>query len=818
MSADYEQLGQFYLGKEYSLQGKELLDPLVLYDSQDLTTHAMIVGMTGSGKTGLGIALLEEALMDNIPLIAIDPKGDLANLLLTFDQLSAEQFLPWVDPQAAANQGMTVEAYAQHQAELWQQGLGQWGQDCDRIQQLRQRSEMAVYTPGSSAGRPVSVLRSFDVPPDGVMADADLRRERIQTTVTSLLALLGIAADPVTSREHILLANILGAVWNDHQSIDLAGLIQMIQSPPFEQIGVLDLEMFYPAKERFGLAMQLNNLLAAPGFETWRQGEPLDIQQLLYTPEGKPRAAIFSIGHLGERERMFFVTMLLNRLLGWMRTQSGTGSLRAMVYMDEIFGYLPPVANPPSKRPMLTLLKQARAFGLGLVLATQNPVDLDYKALSNMGTWFIGRLQTEQDKARVAAGLRSAAGLDSEDLETILAGLGKRVFLLHNVHEDRPVIFQTRWAMSYLCGPLTREQIKRLGPSSSAPDAKPTPAPKPHRSSPAPGGQPGTVHHSPVNVPAEIDVYYLPAIGAGSGSGTGADSGAGTEPDKWVYQPAVVLAADVHYISKTYGVDDTRAITLAVPMVQEGAMVVDWDGVMELPFAAADLETFPQAGASFGEIPPKGRQAKVFLKWQKDFLRHVRQHYPLPLYRSKSPKLLSEVDEPKAEFLVRLRQQHREQRDQALQKLRQRYGTKLKTAENKLLRAEQVIEREQLQARQQQMDSALAVGSTLLGAFMGRKSGTRARRAVRTASRIGQSQLDVQQAKEKANLIRDDIAALESELQQELTLLETEFQLDSLVVEDLAITPKSTNITQHLYGLLWLPYRQTEQGPLQPLW
>jgi len=438
---DYEKLGTFYLGKGYDLASGRLKEDLILYDSKDLTTHAVIIGMTGSGKTGLGIGLLEEALIDNIPIIAIDPKGDLPNLLLHFPELRSDDFLPWINEQDALNKGLTPDQFAGKQADLWRTGLASWGQDPGRIARLKASGDFAIYTPGSSAGLPVSVLRSFSPPPPAIQEDTDLLRERIQTTATGLLALLGIEADPITSREHILVANILESQWSEGRTLDLAGLIRAIQEPPFARVGVMDLDSFYPAKDRFALAMRLNNLLAAPGFESWLEGEPLDLGRLLYTSQGRPRAAIFTISHLSDPERMFFVSMLLNEILGWMRAQTGTTSLRAILYMDEIFGYFPPVQNPPSKGPLLTLLKQARAFGLGVVLSTQNPVDLDYKGLSNTGTWFIGRLQTERDKERVLAGLEGAAvgaGFDRGRMEEILAGLGHRVFLLHNVHEDEP--------------------------------------------------------------------------------------------------------------------------------------------------------------------------------------------------------------------------------------------------------------------------------------------------------------------------------------------------------------------------------------------
>ncbi|HEV2173447.1 MAG TPA: DUF87 domain-containing protein, partial [Nitrospira sp.] len=464
---DFEKLGVFYLGRPYDLAAKQAKPGWLLYDSKDLVTHAVCVGMTGSGKTGLCLSLLEEAAIDNIPAIIIDPKGDLGNLLLTFPSLKGEDFQPWINEDDARKKGLSSADYAKAQAELWTKGLADWQQDGSRIQRLRDAANFAIYTPGSNAGLPVSILKSFDAPAVDVLGDAELLRERISTTATSLLGLLGIEADPIQSREHILLSTILDQVWKKEEALDLAALIQAIQSPPVSKIGVMDVDSFFPSKDRFALAMKLNNLLAAPGFQAWLEGEALDVQQLLYASTGKPRLAIFSIAHLDDAERMFFVTLLLSQMVGWMRAQSGTTSLRAILYMDEIFGYFPPVANPPSKLPLMTLLKQARAFGLGVVLATQNPVDLDYKGLANTGTWFIGRLQTERDKARVLEGLEGAsvsAGkkFDKGRMEQTLAGLGSRIFLMNNVHEDEPVVFESRWCLSYLRGPLTRMQIKTL--------------------------------------------------------------------------------------------------------------------------------------------------------------------------------------------------------------------------------------------------------------------------------------------------------------------------------------------------------------------
>ncbi|NLI95338.1 MAG: ATP-binding protein, partial [Synergistaceae bacterium] len=454
---NYEKLGSFFLGRVVDPETRRRTDSLCLYDSRDLVTHAVCIGMTGSGKTGLCIDLLEEAAIDRIPALVIDPKGDMGNLLLTFPDLAPSDFLPWVNEEEAARKGLSPEAFADEQANLWRKGLASWDQSPERIASLRTSAEFVLFTPGSTAGRPVSILKSLSAPGDSVMEDSEALNDAVGMTVTSLLGLVGIESDPFQGREHILLSNLLASAWKEGRDLDLSNLVRDIQSPPFTRIGVMDLESFFPSRERFGLAMKVNSLLASPGFSLWLEGDPLDPARLLYTPEGKPRVSIFSIAHLGEKERQFFVSLLLNAVLGWIRGLPGTTSLRAILYMDEIMGYFPPVANPPTKEPLLKLLKQARAYGLGVVLATQNPVDLDYKGLANVGTWFIGRLQTEQDKARILEALQGTpARLGKAEMGKMLSSLGNRVFLLHNVHEDEPVLFESRWAMSYLCGPLTR--------------------------------------------------------------------------------------------------------------------------------------------------------------------------------------------------------------------------------------------------------------------------------------------------------------------------------------------------------------------------
>ncbi len=804
---DYEKLGSFYLGKIYDLDAQKARDDLLLYDAKDLTTHAVCVGMTGSGKTGLCIGLIEEAAIDGIPAILIDPKGDLANLLLTFPHLRPEDFLPWVNLDDARQKGLTPEAYAAKQAETWRNGLASWRQDGERIQRLRDAVEMRIYTPGSSAGIPVSILKSFAAPEAAIRADDDLLRERISSTVTSLLGLIGINADPVQSREHILLSTILDSAWRQGQDLDLAALIQQVQTPPVTKIGVLDLDTFYPAKDRFGLVLALNNLLASPGFSAWLQGAPLDIGSILYTPSGKPRVAIFSIAHLSDPERMFFVSLLLNQVLGWVRSQPGTTSLRAILYMDEIFGYLPPLGNPPSKLPLLTLLKQARAFGLGVVLATQNPVDLDYKALSNIGTWFIGRLQTERDKARLLDGLESAAAgakFNRAQIEKILSSLGNRVFLLNNVHEDSPELMQTRWALSYLRGPLTRDQIKTLmdpvrtealtPPPAAAPPASPFAVPQPPAAA------------APPALPPEISVFYLPVRRPAA---------------DLVYEPALLGAAKVTFADARAKINAAQSLVFTTA-IRDSAIPVQWEEAQPLDFPLNDLERSPRPGARFAALPPAASQARNYAAWGRDFAAWLYGAQTLTLMRSPSLGEVSQPGEDERDFRIRLAQRAREKRDEMTEALRKKYAPKLTTLQDRLRRAMANKEKQEVQSRQAQLQTALSLGATLLGAFTGRKTisstVSKAASTARQAGRIMQEGKDVSAAEETVESLQQQIKDLEKQFTDEVAALSERVDPLTETLETLVIRPKKTDITVQLLSLVWLPYQQDALGNLTPAW
>ncbi|MCA9189032.1 MAG: type IV secretion system DNA-binding domain-containing protein [Pirellulaceae bacterium] len=811
-SSIYEKLGVFYLGKSYDVDQRRLDEDYVLYDSKDLVTHAVIVGMTGSGKTGLGVTLLEEAAIDQIPALIVDPKGDMTNLLLNFPDLRPEDFRKWINLDDAARAGQTVDEFASEKARQWREGLAQWDQTGDRVRMLRDACEFAVYTPGSDAGIPISILSSFAVPPKAVLDDADMLRDRINTTATSLLALLGIDADPIRSREHILLTTILDYCWRQKQSVDLGTLIQFVQNPPVKKIGVMDLDAFFSAKDRFELAMSLNNLLAAPGFAAWMSGEALDVDRLLYTSTGKPKCSILYIAHLSESERMFFLSLLLNQTIGWMRSRPGTTSLRALLYIDELFGFMPPVAEPPTKKPLLTLLKQARAFGLGIVMATQNPVDLDYKGLSNTGTWFLGRLQTDQDKQRVLDGLEGASAeaggrFNREEISNILSGIGKRVFLLHNVHESHPMTFQTRWALSYLSGPLTRTQIKELmAPyrQSQTPASSPSdPLAETDMSDFEETEQAAKVvepeSQRPV-LPPEVPQVFLPPRKAG-------------RLDDLRYEPRLLALAKVHFVDTRRGLAADEELALLTEL-NTGAFGIDWESAEPLELDPSDLETEPlTTSASYGDVPTEAAKAKSYATWKKALADHLYRSRRYELYRCQDLSAISEPGESERDFRIRLAERAREERDAEVAKLREKYEPKIRTLEERLQKAEMRVERERQQASGAKLQSAINFGATVLSAMFGRKtfSSTTIGRAASTARGMGrmrEQQEDVDQARQAVDNYEDQLEQLENDMQRDVEELSDRFAPHNLPMEVLQLKPRKTDVDVRHVALAWVPAKR----------
>ena len=807
----YETLGQFYLGREHDPTTGATSDDYYLYDSRDLTTHAVVVGMTGSGKTGLCLSLLEEAAIDGVPAICIDPKGDLGNLALAFPNLKAGDFRPWIDSSAAVAAGQTVDEYARSTARRWKKGLAEWDQDPARVGLYKRSAEVTIYTPGSDAGVPITVLKSFAAPPQELRDDAEAFREKVSASAAGLLALIGLDPDPVASRDHILLSNILDHAWRSGTDLSLAELIRRIADPPFDRVGVFDLESFYPQKDRGGLAMRVNNLLASPTFAGWLKGEPLDIDSLLYTADGRPRISILSIAHLSDAERMFFVTLLLGEFLTWTRRQKGTGSLRALLYMDEVLGYLPPVSEPPTKRLFLTLLKQARAYGVGLVLATQNPVDVDYKALSNAGTWFLGRLQTERDKMRVLEGLEGASlqagsSFDRSKMDEALAGLKSRQFVVNNVHDDEPAFLTSRWALSYLAGPLTRSQISDLMADRKAEGRQ---ALGVDAGEDEPDAPPGPERPA---LPAGVKELALPADRVPTGSRT-------------VLRPALYGTARLHYASTTYHLDDWKDVSVCVPV--RGSIPADpWDaGLTDVPpDAPAPLDReYDPAKVEFAHAPADLAGSKNYTSWKSKLKDCLYRERRLTVYKCKELGEISESGEDERDFRVRLTQAAREHRDREVEKLRTRYASKIRTAERMIGTARRRVAREQEQADRAKKDSYLRLGSSLLGALFGRKlmSSTNVRRAstgMRSIGRASDQANDVDQAEEMVLEREENLKAIEEELAAEIAALEDDLDPRNLELTAKTIAPRKSDIDVTSIAVLWRPWSVDPSGIAEPGW
>lgn len=810
--SDFEKLGVFYLGRRYSMSKGAPTDELFLYDSKDLLTHAVCIGMTGSGKTGLCLDLIEEAALDGVPVIAIDPKGDISDLLLTFPSLSKEEILPWVSEEDARRAGQSIDEFACAEAQRWRQGLSEWGEDGERIARLKQSAEFAIYTPGSTAGLPVSIVGSLEAPPEEIIEDADALRERINSTARPLLAMLAVDTDPLRSREHILLATILDKTWRAGKNITLNDLIQLIQKPPVTTVGALDLESFFPAKERFAFAMSINNLIAAPGFDVWLSGEPMSVDRFFYTENGRPKISIFSIAHLSDAERMFFVTLLLGQIVSWMRTQSGTTSLRAILYMDEIFGFFPPVKNPPSKLPLLTLLKQARAFGIGVVLASQNPVDLDYKGLSNAGTWFIGRLQTERDKMRVLDGLEGAAAevgsqFDRQKMEQTLASLSRRIFLVNNVHADHQEIIETRWTLSYLRGPLTKAQIKKLMHNSptkisgTVEAARQLGAKAQAQREQSGESSPASTTQFKPSLPPEVPEHFLGATAHGD----------------IVYKPMVAGAVAIRFVEPKVKLDQSiERVFLVEP--KEGALPVDWSEAKEQRFAINALKTTAPEPGSYLAIPPAASKAANYKVWAKDLCAWTVAYQKFFLLQSPSTGEYSQMNETEKSFRIRLNDAAARKRDEAMSELRTKYEPKVHALEERMRQAQQQLHREQDEERELEAQTAISIGATVFGAITGRRTLGRASTAAKSATRVAQQKQEVERAEETVMARQQRYQELQDELTRELTALKAKFDMSTESFTTATFTPKKTNVQVRLVALVWAPYVRGADGTLLPAW
>lgn len=821
----------FYLGREYDPNTKQLLDKPVLYDAHHLTTHGVVVGMTGSGKTGLCVSLLEEAAIDGYPCIVVDLKGDLCNMLLTFPELKPEDFEPWVDPDAARRKKLTVPEFAAKTAEQWRKGLADWQQEPERIKRLRDSSQWRIYTPGSEAGRSLSILQSFAAPRGQI--SREMLNEKVEATTTAVLGLTGISNDPLQSREHVLIANLLLNAWLAGRDMDLPRLITQIQMPPLTKIGAFDMDTFYPEQDRLKLAVALNHILASPSFSTWITGESLDLSKMIRSPDGRPRQVIFYLAHLDEQQRMFMLSLLLTEILAWTRSLPGTTSLRGLVYIDEVAGYMPPhPANPPTKRPLLTLMKQARAFGIGVLLATQNPMDLDYKALTNAGTWFIGKLQTDRDKMRLLEGLEGVAAAqgtltDKAYLDKLISSLGNRVFLLHSVHTGQPKVFHTRWALSYLAGPVTRDQLRQLPIPPEEEDEAPVRSEEPEEKicrecgtrmppvakfcmecgtklaptqdsaekdfkqtltqSSHPGAAQATSHVPPV-LTSGVAQYYLPAVPVAARPGEEA-------APKLRYEPRLLGCAEILFVDNKRGVEVRRLHRLITGGSGVG-QTFSWGAAERI---GGEIGHSPEgAAAEWLDVPKAINDPKKLKALEKGFTDFLHKQASLRFFENKTLELMSLPDEDEQAFLARCKAAAQQASEGELAKLKEKH----RTGFAKLAEKKRKVQRDLQEA--QQVFEMLNKGESLLGSIW---SGITGRG--NNPAQIKQQQQAVrrlQDARSEEDKLTLEEERLNAAWQAAVQLLADKWQKKATEIKEVWLAPKKSDVHVSHFGIAWTPY------------
>ncbi|NLF02677.1 MAG: DUF87 domain-containing protein [Anaerolineales bacterium] len=820
--------GKLYLGREYDQDSGAVTDQPVLYDPRHLTTHAVILGMTGSGKTGLGVVILEEALLQRLPVLIIDPKGDITNLLLTFPDLQGEDFAPWVNPEDARRRNLTMEAYAEEEAKKWREGLASWDITGERIAQLREAAQLTIFTPGSQAGQPVDVLDFFDTPQANWDDQEEALRERISGMVSGLLGLVGVEADPLQSPQHIILARIIEHVWRAGESLNLAKLIQLLQNPPFRQVGVFEVETFLPQKDRFELARSLNNLMAAPGFEVWQEGTPLNLNSLLYAADGRPQASIFYLAHLNDSQRSFFITLLLEAVRDWLRVQTGTTNLRALVYFDEVFGFFPPVANPPTKTPLMALVKQGRAAGLGVILATQNPADLDYKGLTNAGTWLIGALRAERDKERVLEGLEGAAAesgssMDRQTLGRALGALKPRVFLMHNIRDDRFMFVHSRWAMSYLRGPLTRTQVDTLmdevrtsigtgEPAKSA--AAPAPAVAQVVAAVAPQASAAPVadglHAALPTLPVEItQVFLSPTVTMESAlqqAGQQAGRSLSASRHQIVYVPHLLSLGYVTLIERKAGIEQVETTARLVPPDKLSGLIpwAECDALVQ----ERDLSPQPAGPGLFEAVPAPLARAADIKRLEKDFADYLYHEISATVWHCPALGLYGKAGESRRDFRVRCEAAVRSQREAETKKQRDAFEKQKARLDERLRREKRRLAEEEADLQGRRSEEILSLGESALSLLTGRRRSTMLSSASRKRRMTKQAKLDVEQATDTIADLEAQIAAMETEWEEQQAEINARLADALEEIQAVQAKPRRTDVRVVFCSLAWVPMWQ----------
>jgi hypothetical protein len=705
-----------------------------------------------------------------------------------FPQFRPSDFEPWVSQDEARAEGISTDELATKTADLWRNGISGWDPELATIRRLADASEFTIYTPGSQAGVPVNIVGSLAAPELDWETDAEIGHDEIEGFVSSLLTLAGIEADPISSREHILLANIIEKSWREGHDLDLAALIGQVVEPPLRKLGVFDLDTFFPEKDRQQLAMRLNGLVASPSFQSWTEGAPLDIEEML-RGGGKARGAIVYLSHLSEEERQFIVTLLLSKVVTWMRKQPGASTLRALVYMDEVFGFVPPTANPPSKKPILTLLKQARAFGVGLLLSTQNPVDLDYKAMSNAGTWIVGRLQTERDKTRILEALESAAGgRDMKAIDQMISGLGKRQFLLHNTREPEPQVFTTRWAMSYLRGPLTRDEVSELTADSPGREIETAPT----------AAEPAAAADETSVAPRVADgvaVFHLDPAAPWAGEVGAKPGGTRLEP---------MVAAKVHLLY-----DETKAdlryeqeweavfTPLGEQFDPEIGVAVDYD--------ERDFRTAPPDGANYvlGEAPLD--EAAYFRSAATEIKEWLYRNATVTVWHNPGLKLYSRVGETREDFQKRCDRAAREAADAEIAQVRESLDRKLDRAKDQLATAHRRMEELEMDVDTRRRDEWMGGASDVLGVLLGGRRGRSLSGAGRRRSQTQRTEQRLRTAEAKVQDQVDAVAEMEQDLVHEVEDIEDKWEEAASELEEIEVGLEKNDITVDEVSLVWVP-------------